>query len=151
MANIQELATKKRKTLESKLGEEKLEEMGNEGHRLLDLLFQIAEHALRRRENQKKHEIDDDDIPMAPFKRKKQDQIKITGRTRLCRLFDEDSSDLEKDLYEEASEEDLDEEDSDLNEEDSDQEEELDEEDIDQEEDLDEEDSDQEDSDDGWD
>ncbi|GKB05982.1 putative DNA helicase, partial [Tanacetum coccineum] len=93
-------------------------------------------------------EIDDDDIPMAPFKRKKQDQIKITGRTRLCRLFDEDSSDLEKDLYEEASEEDLDEEDSDLDEEDSDQEEELDEEDIDQEEDLDEEDSDQEDSDD---
>ncbi|GJW73946.1 hypothetical protein Tco_0133316 [Tanacetum coccineum] len=83
--------------------------------------------------------------------RKKQDQIKITGRTRLCRLFDEDSSDLEKDLYEEASEEDLDEEDSDLDEEDSDQEEELDEEDIDQEEDLDEEDSDQEDSDDGWD
>nr|GEW49871.1 hypothetical protein [Tanacetum cinerariifolium] len=43
-------------------------------------------------------EIDDEDIPMAPFKRKKKDQIKIITRTRLCRLFDEDSSDQEKDL-----------------------------------------------------
>ncbi|GJW67463.1 hypothetical protein Tco_0121887 [Tanacetum coccineum] len=40
-------------------------------------------------------EIDDGDIPMAPFKRKKRDQIKITGRTRLCHVFDEDSSDGE--------------------------------------------------------
>ncbi|GKC58599.1 hypothetical protein Tco_1086197 [Tanacetum coccineum] len=63
------------------------------------------------------------DIPMVPFKRKKKDQIKITERTRLCRLFNEDSSDQEEDLDEDVS---------------------------DQEEDLDEEDNDQEDSDDGW-
>ncbi|GJT89842.1 hypothetical protein Tco_1078687 [Tanacetum coccineum] len=52
-------------------------------------------------------EIDDEDIPMAPFKRKKKDQIKITGRTRLW--FYEDSSDQEEDLDEDESdqEEDL--------------------------------------------
>ncbi|GJT29588.1 hypothetical protein Tco_0909863 [Tanacetum coccineum] len=70
-----------------------------------------------------KHEIDDEDIPMTPFKRKKKDQIKITGKTRLCRVFDEDSSDQEEDLDEDESN---------------------------QEEDLDEDESDQEDSDDGW-
>ncbi|GKB74512.1 hypothetical protein Tco_0935924, partial [Tanacetum coccineum] len=37
--------------------------------------------------------FDDEDIPMAPFKRKKKDQIKITGRTKLCRVFYEDESD----------------------------------------------------------
>ncbi|GKD24212.1 hypothetical protein Tco_1230426 [Tanacetum coccineum] len=68
-------------------------------------------------------EIDDEDIPMTPFKRKKKDQIKITGKTRLCRVFDEDSSDQEEDLDEDESN---------------------------QEEDLDEDESDQEDSDDGW-
>ncbi|GJX83607.1 RNA-directed DNA polymerase, eukaryota, reverse transcriptase zinc-binding domain protein [Tanacetum coccineum] len=80
-------------------------------------------------------ETDDEDIPMAPFKRRKKDQIKITGRTRLCRLFDEDSSDQEE-FYDEES---------------SDLEEYLglfDE--SDQEEDLGEDDSDQDDSDDGW-
>nr|GEY20654.1 hypothetical protein [Tanacetum cinerariifolium] len=49
------------------------------------------------------HEIDDEDIPLAPFKRKKNDQIKITGRTRLCCLFDEDASDQEEDLDEDVS------------------------------------------------
>ncbi|GKA59496.1 hypothetical protein Tco_0886754 [Tanacetum coccineum] len=80
-------------------------------------------------------ETDNEDIPMAPFKRRKKDQIKITGRTRLCRLFDEDSSDQEE-FYDEES---------------SDLEEYLglfDE--SDQEEDLGEDDSDQDDSDDGW-
>ncbi|PWA66417.1 concanavalin A-like lectin/glucanase domain-containing protein [Artemisia annua] len=38
------------------------------------------------------HETNDDDVPMAPIKRKKKNQIKITGRNRLCRLFDEDSN-----------------------------------------------------------
>ncbi|GJV79708.1 hypothetical protein Tco_1515578 [Tanacetum coccineum] len=54
-------------------------------------------------------ENDDEDIPMAPFKRRKKDQIKITRRTRLCRLFDEDSSDQEEDIDEDSSdqEEDL--------------------------------------------
>ncbi|GJX18091.1 hypothetical protein Tco_0218923 [Tanacetum coccineum] len=59
------------------------------------------------------HEIDDEDIPLAHFKRKKKDQIKITGRTRLCRLFDEDASDEEEDLDEDASDQDLDEDASD--------------------------------------
>nr|GFB01160.1 concanavalin A-like lectin/glucanase domain-containing protein [Tanacetum cinerariifolium] len=64
-------------------------------------------------------EIDDEDIPLAPFKRNKKDQIKITGRTRLCHLFDEDASDKEEDLDEDASDQDLDEDASDQ-EEDSD-------------------------------
>ncbi|GJS34188.1 hypothetical protein Tco_0532570 [Tanacetum coccineum] len=86
-----------------------------------------------------------ENIPMAPFKQKK-DQIKITGTTRLCRLFDEDSSDQEEDLDEELSdqeenlEEDLDEDSSyqeeDLDEDSSDQEEELNEDSGDQSEDL---------------
>ncbi|GKF09153.1 hypothetical protein Tco_0043377, partial [Tanacetum coccineum] len=66
---------------------------------------------------------------MAPFKQKK-DQIKITGTTRSCRLFDEDSSDQEEDLDEELSdqEENLEE---DLDEESSDQEEDIGEDDSD--------------------
>ncbi|GKE16454.1 hypothetical protein Tco_1424031 [Tanacetum coccineum] len=67
------------------------------------------------------HEIDDEDIPLAPFKRKKKDQIKITGRTRLCRLFDEDASDHEEDLREDASDQE-----KDLDEDASDQEEDSD-------------------------
>nr|GEV57374.1 hypothetical protein [Tanacetum cinerariifolium] len=58
------------------------------------------------------HEIDDEDIPLATFKRKK-DQIKITRRARLCHLFYEDSSDEEEDLNEDASDQDLDEDASD--------------------------------------
>ncbi|GJY38807.1 hypothetical protein Tco_0425171 [Tanacetum coccineum] len=50
-----------------------------------------------------KHEIDDEDIPMAPFKRKKKNQIKITRRTRLRRVFDEDASDQEEHLDEDES------------------------------------------------
>ncbi|GJU80499.1 hypothetical protein Tco_1282864 [Tanacetum coccineum] len=85
---------------------------------------------------QESQKTDNDEIRMANlFKRRKKDQIKITGRTRLCRLFDEDSSDQEE-FYDEES---------------SDLEEYLglfDE--SDQEEDLGEDDSDQDDSDDGW-
>nr|GEY90072.1 hypothetical protein [Tanacetum cinerariifolium] len=83
-----------------------------------------------------------ENIPMTPFKRKKKDQIKITGTTRLCRLFDEDSSDQEEDLDEDSSdqEEDLDEDSGDqtedLYEDLSDQEEDLDEDSGDQTEDL---------------
>ncbi|GJR58473.1 hypothetical protein Tco_1500635 [Tanacetum coccineum] len=90
-------------------------------------------------------EIDEEDIPMEPFKRKKRDQIKITGRTRLYRVFDEDSSDGEEDLDEYSSDQE-----EDLDEDVSDQEEDLDEDESDQEEDLDEDESDQDDSDDGW-
>nr|GEU80829.1 concanavalin A-like lectin/glucanase domain-containing protein [Tanacetum cinerariifolium] len=63
-------------------------------------------------------------ILMAPFKRKKKDQIKITGTTRLCYLFDEDSNDKEEDLDEDSSdqEEDLE---KDLDEDLSDQAEDL--------------------------
>ncbi|GJX12705.1 hypothetical protein Tco_0204463, partial [Tanacetum coccineum] len=110
-------------------------------------------------------EIDDEDIPIAPFKGKKKDKIKITGTTRLCCLFDEDSSDQEEDLDEDSSdqEEDLDEDSSDqeedLDEDSSDQEEDLNEDsekylglfnESNQEEDLGQDDSDQDDSDDGW-
>ncbi|GKD39273.1 hypothetical protein Tco_1259480 [Tanacetum coccineum] len=107
------------------------------------------------------NEIDDEDIPMAPFKGKKKDKIKITGTTRLCCLFDEDLSDQEEDLDEDSKEE-LKE---DLHEDSSDQEEDLDEDsdssdlekylglfdESNQEEDLGQDNSDQDDSDDGWD
>ncbi|GJY55661.1 putative ribonuclease H-like domain-containing protein [Tanacetum coccineum] len=76
-------------------------------------------------------EIDDEDIPIAPFKGKKKDKIKITGTTRLCCLFDEDSSDQEEDLDEDSSDQE-----EDLHEDSSDQEEDLDEESGDQLEDL---------------
>ncbi|GJS32094.1 hypothetical protein Tco_0530476 [Tanacetum coccineum] len=44
------------------------------------------------------NQIDDDDIPMAPILRNKNNQIKITGRNRLCRLFDEDESEEDEDI-----------------------------------------------------
>ncbi|GJW05680.1 hypothetical protein Tco_1568103 [Tanacetum coccineum] len=46
----------------------------------------------------KQNQIDDDDIPMAPILRNKNNQIKITGRNRLCRLFDEDESEEDEDI-----------------------------------------------------
>ena len=45
----------------------------------------------------KENNNDDDDIPMAPIKRNKKSQIKITGRNRLSRLFDEDSNEEDED------------------------------------------------------
>nr|GEU80830.1 hypothetical protein [Tanacetum cinerariifolium] len=81
-------------------------------------------------------------IIMASFKQKKKDQIKITGTTRLCCLFDEDSSDQEEDLDEDSSDqeenldEDLSDEEEDLDKDSSDQEEDLDEDSGDQTEDL---------------
>nr|GEW98486.1 reverse transcriptase domain-containing protein [Tanacetum cinerariifolium] len=58
----------------------------------------------------KEHEIDDEDISTVPFKRKKKDQIKITGKTKLCHVFYKDESDQEEDIDEDESdpEEDLD-------------------------------------------
>ncbi|GJV98152.1 hypothetical protein Tco_1553404, partial [Tanacetum coccineum] len=100
--------------------------------------------------------LQESDIPMAPFKRKKKDQIKITVRIRLCPLFDvelsdqeedfdKDSSDQEEDLYEDSSDEE-----EYLDEDSSHQEEYLGEDESDQEEDLGKDESDQDDSDDGW-
>ena len=37
-------------------------------------------------------EVSDDEIPMAPIKRNKKNEIKITGRNRFKQLFDEDES-----------------------------------------------------------
>ncbi|GKD44138.1 hypothetical protein Tco_1268783, partial [Tanacetum coccineum] len=49
--------------------------------------------------NTEQHDmIDDDDIPMAPILRNKNNQIKITGRNRLCRLSDEDESEEDEDI-----------------------------------------------------
>nr|GEV09703.1 ribonuclease H-like domain, reverse transcriptase, RNA-dependent DNA polymerase [Tanacetum cinerariifolium] len=43
------------------------------------------------------HEIKDDHILMAPIKQNKKNQVKITGRNMLCRLFDEDANEEDED------------------------------------------------------
>ncbi|GJX35481.1 cinnamoyl-CoA reductase 1-like protein [Tanacetum coccineum] len=72
--------------------------------------WELAEIIQAMLANNNIQEIDDEDIPMAPFKRKKKNQIKITRRTRLRRVFDEDASDQEEHPDEDESdqEDDLD-------------------------------------------
>ena len=62
-------------------------------------------------------EVSDDEIPMAPIKRNKKNQIKITGRNRFKKLFDEDESD-EDDMFNPPLDEDESEEDEDTDDDD---------------------------------
>ena len=48
-------------------------------------------------------EVSDDEIPMAPIKRNKRSQIKITGRNRFNKLFHEDESEQDE-IEEDGSE-----------------------------------------------